>query len=53
MDNLSLIHKTDFKEWSSEKFWEDCEGNYDTLVIIKTNYNKIIGGYSPIEWSEG
>ena len=33
--------------------WEACKNSKNTLVIVKTNFGKIIGGYAPVTIKEG
>jgi hypothetical protein len=33
--------------------WKACKNSKNTLVIIKTNFGKIIGGYAPVPIKEG
>ncbi len=33
--------------------WEVCKNSKNTLLIIKTNFGKIIGGYAPVNIKEG
>ena len=33
--------------------WEACKKSKNTLLIVKTNFDKIIGGYAPVTIKEG
>lgn len=30
-----------------------CDGIPDTFVLVKTEFDKIIAGYTPIKWQKG
>ena len=31
-------------------FWEKCLGQNETIVLVQTNQNSVIGGYCPDQW---
>ena len=33
--------------------WEACKNSKNTLLIVKTNFDKIIGGYATVTMNEG
>jgi hypothetical protein len=45
-----LIFRASRDGFSAKSFHEKCDGKHPTLTIIKNNYGKIIGGYTPLEW---
>jgi hypothetical protein len=50
--SLKLLFRASDHGFSSESFHKICDHIPHTLVLIKTNYNKIIGGYTPLEWKK-
>ena len=46
----SLLYKASSHNFSTKKFHELCDSKAPTLTIVKTNYGKIIGGYTPLAW---
>lgn len=35
-----------------EKFYENCSNIPNTLILIKTEFNKVIGGFTPLIWKK-
>jgi hypothetical protein len=50
--SLKLLFRASDHGFSSESFHKFCDHIPHTLVLIKTNYNKIIGGYTPLKWNK-
>jgi len=48
--DIKLIHSTNFVGWSGEQVWKDCADFEISIVLIETNFDKIIGFYSPLKW---
>ena len=48
----SLRYKASRDGTSSEVLWEKCLGQKETIVLIKTDENTIIGGYMPDQWED-
>ena len=42
-----LLYKASRDGFSSEVLWEKCLGQKETIVLVQTNYNSVIGGYCP------
>jgi len=38
--------------FSAKEFHKHCDHIPHTLVLIKTNFGKIIGGYTPLKWNK-
>ncbi|CAG8606425.1 5497_t:CDS:2, partial [Dentiscutata heterogama] len=50
---FKLIYRASSNEFRADKFHEICDGEEQTIVIIKVrNSNEIIGGYNPLDWHE-
>ena len=47
---LKLLFKATRDGFSHFDFKEKCAGKTDTLLIAITNYDKIIGGFTPLPW---
>ena len=50
---LTLLHKTSLHGWNRRTLLYNCRNFEATLVLIRTNYGRIIGGYSPDKWEDG
>lgn len=48
-----LLYRASEHKFSSCKFHKFCDGFENTLVIAKTEFNKIIGGFTPNKWHCG
>ncbi len=48
----SLLYKASRDGPSEEVFWEKCLGQKETIVLVQTNYNSVIGGYCPDQWED-
>jgi hypothetical protein len=47
---MQLIFRASEHRFRSNIFHKLCDRIPHTLVLVKTNHDKIIGGYTPIEW---
>ena len=47
---LSLIYRASRDGHSCKDFHDYCDNKGSTIVICKTNYGKIIGGFTPCKW---
>jgi hypothetical protein len=47
-----LLYKSSRDGSSSEVFWKKCLGQKETIVLVKTNLNSVIGGYCPDQWED-
>ena len=45
-----LLYRASQNSFSAAKFHEKCDGMKNTLTILITEYDKIIGGYTPVAW---
>ena len=34
------------------RLWEACHAFEETILIVKTNFDKIIGAYTPDKWED-
>ena len=46
----SPCYKASRDGFSSEIFWKKCLGQKETIVLVQTNFNSVIGGYMPEQW---
>lgn len=46
----NLIYRASEHNYTSKSFHERCDGKANTLVIIKSSYGWIFGGYTPLTW---
>lgn len=49
----NLLYRASQHDFSAHKFHELCDGHTNTLTIIITEHDKIIGGYTPLPWKTG
>ena len=48
----SLRYKASRDGLSVEVLWEKCLGQKETIVLVKTDQNSVIGGYCPDQWED-
>ncbi len=48
----SLRYKASQHGFSSEVLWEKCLGQKETIVLVQTHLNSVIGGYMPEQWED-
>ena len=46
-----VIYRASENDFSVKRFHQNCDGEKNTLTLVKTEFNKIIGGYTPIPWN--
>ncbi len=47
-----LIYKASQNGFSSEVLWQKCLGYKETIVLVKTDKDSVIGGYMPEQWED-
>ncbi len=47
-----LVYKASQHGFSKEVLWQKCLGYKETIVLVKTNKNSVIGGYCPDQWED-
>jgi hypothetical protein len=47
-----MLYSTKINGWNQPLFWEKCKNHKYTVVVIRTNYDKIIGGYMTDTWKK-
>ena len=47
-----LIYKASQDGLSSEVLWQKCLGYKETIVLVKTDKDSVIGGYCPDQWED-
>ncbi len=47
-----LVYKASQDGSSSEVLWQKCLGYKETIVLVKTDQNSVIGGYCPDQWED-
>jgi hypothetical protein len=47
-----LVYKASQHGISQEIFWEKCLGYKETIVLVKTDKDSVIGGYCPDQWED-
>lgn len=47
---MKLIFRASEHGFMAAKFHEHCDGQKDTFTLIKTEFGKIIAGFTPVKW---
>ena len=47
---MNLLYKATRDGFSHLNFKEKCLGKSNTLVVVLTEFNKIVGGFTPLQW---
>jgi hypothetical protein len=47
---LKLLYRASDNYFSVRKFHEKCNGVSNTILFVKTEFGKKIGGYTPLKW---
>ena len=47
-----LFYRASRDGLSSEVLWEKCKGQKETIVLVQTNLNSVIGAYCPDQWED-
>jgi hypothetical protein len=50
---IKLLFKASQNGFLAGKFHQICDGIFNTVTLIKTEFGKIIGGYTPLKWKRG
>ena len=45
-----LLYRSSEEGNSIEKFHKNCDNIPNTLTLIETKFDKVIGGFTPLEW---
>lgn len=48
--NIHLLYRASEHNYSCERFHERCDGKKNTLVVAKTEFNKMVGLWCPFAW---
>ena len=48
---MELLYRASEHNFEVGAFHDLCDGKSDTIVLVMTNFDKIIGGYTPIQWN--
>jgi hypothetical protein len=48
---FKLLYRASENNFSCFKFHQNCDGKENTLVVAKTEFGKVIGGYTPYAWN--
>lgn len=48
--SFKLLFRASQHNFESSKFHQLCDGKENTLTLIKTEFGKIIGGFTPLAW---
>eukprot|EP00825_Cyclidium_porcatum_P051438 TRINITY_DN945_c0_g1_i7.p1 TRINITY_DN945_c0_g1~~TRINITY_DN945_c0_g1_i7.p1 ORF type:complete len:651 (-),score=152.76 TRINITY_DN945_c0_g1_i7:271-2223(-) len=50
--NISLLYRGSKDQFTASEFHSKCDGKNYTLTIIKSNKNKIFGGFTSLAWDK-
>ncbi len=48
----NLRYKASRDGLSQKVYWEKCLGQRETIVLVQTDKNSVIGGYCPDQWED-
>ena len=48
----NLLYKASRDGSNSKAFWKKCLGQKETIVLVKTDLNSVIGCYCPDQWED-
>lgn len=51
ISSLTLEFRASDHDFSVIEFHKKCDGLSHTVVVLETQFGKVIGGYSPLPWS--
>jgi hypothetical protein len=46
-----LLYRASENEFSVGEFQKKCDTIPNTLLLVKTEYSKVIGGFTPLPWN--
>ena len=50
---MKLLYRESEHNFEAKAFHDLCDEKAHTILLVKTNFDKIIGGYTSIEWQSG
>jgi hypothetical protein len=51
VSNIKLLYRASDNGFSIKDFHKQCDHIPHTFTLIRTEFDKIIGGYTPVEWT--
>ena len=48
----SLRYKASQDGFSQKVLWQKCLGQKETIVLVRTDKNSVVGGYNPDQWED-
>jgi len=48
----TLLYRASANGWTSANFHSNCDNKGPTITIIKTNKDKIFGGFTSLPWDQ-
>lgn len=49
-EGVKLLYRASENDFSVKRFHQNCDNETDTIVFVQTEFNKIIGGFTPVPW---
>ena len=50
LDGLKLLLSPDLNTWTAQDVWQACKDFDVTICFIESEYNRVLGCYSPEKW---
>ena len=47
---MNLLYRASEHDYHVNKFHERCDGHRNTMTLVLTETDKIIGGFTPLPW---
>jgi hypothetical protein len=51
LKSFELLYRASEHNFDIKKFHEKCDSVPNTLVLIETEFGRVLGGYTPIPWT--
>ncbi len=48
----NLVYKASQNGFNQKVLWEKCLGQEETIVLVQTDQNSVIGSYCPDQWED-
>ena len=49
--NFTLLYRASENDFSALKFHEKCDNIPNTMLLVRTEFDKVIGGFTPLAWN--
>ena len=52
-EQAKLLYRASENEYLVSNFHDKCDGHRFTLTLVLTEFDKVIGGFTPLPWKSG